>query len=160
RKTTRRILHGTTLSIRTDLKIAAKRLTIRKEPTTMRRRTTLVVVALLATGMLWSGMRPAVSQQDNEPKQTLIIGYPTQGIIIEGTGPIAVRYKGIILVKIYPVSSNLVRKYGAGPIASAELGPSQRDVRQLPLGEYEVHFSMRDASELKTYILREVILRS
>src|SRR5581483_3650184 len=58
------------------------------------------------------------------------------------------------------VGPDLVKKYGAGPIASAELAASQRDVRLLPLGEYEVHFSMRTGSELKTFILRDVILRA
>ncbi|HZP81279.1 MAG TPA: hypothetical protein VFB21_06560 [Chthonomonadaceae bacterium] len=123
----------------------------------MSKRMSLTVLLLLAFALSWSGIQRAVSQQDNERKQTLVIGYPTQGIVIEGSPR---RYTGVIYVKIYPVGPDLVKKYGAGPIASAELAASQRDVRLLPLGEYEVHFSMRTGSELKTFILRDVILRA
>jgi len=42
---------------------------------------------------------------------------------------------------------NLVKKHGSAAIATAELTPSQRDVLQLPLGEYEVHYAMRTGSE-------------
>lgn len=123
----------------------------------MSKRMSLIVLLLLAFALSWSGIQKAVSQQDNERKQTLVIGYPTQGIVIEGSPR---KYTGIIYVKVYPVSPDLVQKYGAGPIASAQLAASQRDVRQLPLGQYEVHFAMRTGGELKTFILRDVILRA
>lgn len=43
---------------------------------------------------------------------------------------------------------------------TAELSASQRTVAQLPLGEYEVRYGMRTGSELKTFIVRDVILRA
>jgi hypothetical protein len=123
----------------------------------MSKRISLVVLTLLVFALSWSGIRKAVSQQDEERKQTLLIGYPNPNIVISGSGT---RYGGIIYVKVFPVSPNLVKKHGSGPIATAELTPSQRDVLQLPLGEYEVHFAMRTGSELKTFILRDIILRA
>ncbi|MCC6442434.1 MAG: hypothetical protein IT210_03140 [Armatimonadetes bacterium] len=123
----------------------------------MTKRRSVIGLLLLALALVWNGSQKAVSQQGNEPTQTLVIGYPTQGIIINGSGT---RYTGVIYVKIYPASESLVKKYGSGPIASAELAASQRDVRQLPLGNYEVHYAMRTGGELKTFILKDVILRA
>ena len=118
----------------------------------------LLVLTLLAFALSWCGIQKAFSQQDDAPKQTLVIHYPNSGILLNGkTGAI---YRGIVYVKVYPVTPALVRRYGAGPIAAAELTASMRDVRMLPLGEYEVHFAIRNDSELKTYILRDVILRA
>ena len=123
----------------------------------MSKRISLIVLLLLAFALTWSGVQRAVSQQEEERKQTMVIGYPNPSIVISGSGT---RYGGIIYVKVYPISPNLVKRHGSGPIATAELGPSQRDILQLPLGEYEVHYAMRTGSELKTFILRDVILRA
>ena len=122
----------------------------------MSRRISLIVLTLLAFAMFWSSSRQAGSQQETERKQALIIGYPNPAIIIGGSGT---RYGGIIYVSVYPISSELRTKHGAGPIATGELTPSQRFVWQLPLGEYEVRFAMRTGSEMKTFILRDVLLR-
>jgi hypothetical protein len=116
----------------------------------------LIVLTVLIFALLWSGVQKAVSQQDEERKQALAIGYPNPSIIISGTNT---RYGGIIYVEVYPITPSLVRKHGAGPLVTAELNPSQRGVWQLPLGEYEVHYQMRTGSELKTFIVRQVILR-
>ncbi len=123
----------------------------------MSKRMSLIVLLLLAFALSWSAMRKAVSQQSTEPKQALGVIYPNSGILISGSGT---RYGGIIYVKVFPVSEELVQKYGSGPMVSVELNPSQRDGRQLPLGKYEVHFAMRTGSEMKTFILRDVILRA
>jgi hypothetical protein len=120
------------------------------------KRLSAIVLAVLATGILWTGARKAASQQENEPKQTLVIGYPNPAIVINGSGT---RYNGIIYVKVFAITPALVRKSGPGPIATAELAPSQRHISQLPLGEYEVQYAMRTGSELKTFIVRHVILR-
>ena len=117
-----------------------------------------LVAALLAVALAVSGVPKAFSQQDDAVKQTLVINYPNSGISLTGKG--GAPYRGLVYVKIYPVSPALVKQYGAGPIASAELLASGRDVRKLPLGEYEVHFAVRSGGELKTYILRDVILRA
>ena len=126
----------------------------------MTKRMQLFALALFAFGLMWVGALKAVSQQENEQKQTLVIGYPNSGIVLDSKATPPVRYRGTIYVKVYPISPNIVKKYGAGPIASAELSASMRDVRLLPLGEYEVHYSMRTNGELKTYIYRDLILRS
>ncbi|MES2463160.1 MAG: hypothetical protein V4671_21460 [Armatimonadota bacterium] len=104
----------------------------------------------------------ALAQQDDSKKQTLVIGYPTTGIVIKQAGAAtdAKKYLGIIYVKVFPVSPDLVRRYGAGPMVSAELTASARTVNQLPLGQYEVRYGMRTGSELKTFIVRDVILRA
>ena len=126
----------------------------------MSKRINALILLLLALGLTWSGVQTATSQQDDERKQTLVIGYPHSGIVLDSKSKTALPYRGLIYVKVYPVSPNLVKKYGAGPISSAELSASMRDVRMLPLGEYEVHFSLRTNGELKTYIYRDLILRA
>ncbi len=110
-----------------------------------------------SVALLGSGAQQASAQQD-AAKQTLVIRYPNSGIALSAAG--GPPYRGIVYVKIYPVSPDLVKRYGAGPVAAAELSASQRDVRLLPLGEYEVHFAVRKGVELKTFILRNVILRA
>lgn len=105
--------------------------------------------------LVWASSQQAVSQGTRDPKQTLVINYPTQGIQVDGA-----RYIGIIYVKIFPISPDLQKQFGTGPVATAELTASQRDIIQLPLGEYEVHFGQRTGSELKTFILRDVIMRA
>ena len=124
----------------------------------MSKRISVIVLALMAFALSLAGIQKATSQQDDERKQTLVIGYPNSGILIDGKG--STPYRGMLYVKIFPVSPNIVKKYGAGPIASAELAASQREVCQLPLGEYEVRYSLRNNGELKTFILRDVILRA
>lgn len=121
----------------------------------MSRAMSYLLLAITVFLLVWVSSPRASSQGAQERKQTLVIGYPTQGIQVDGA-----RYTGIIYVKIYPVSSELQKALGTGPVAAAELTASQRDVRQLPLGEYEVHFSMRTGNELRTFILRNVILRA
>lgn len=64
------------------------------------------------------------------------------------------------LARVFPADPALIKASGAGPVSSAELTPSGRDVRQLPLGRYEVQFAYRAGSELKTFVLRDVILRA
>lgn len=123
----------------------------------MSKRMSLLVVAFLAFALLWSGVRSGISQQAEERKSALIVGYPNPVIVIGGSGT---RYGGLIYVSVYPASRDLVAKLGDGPVATAELTPSQRAVWQLPLGTYEVRFGMRTGSELKTFIVRDVILRT
>jgi hypothetical protein len=122
----------------------------------MSKRMSLIALILLSFALSWAGIQRAVSQQDDERKQTLVIAYPNPFITISGT---TTKYAGLIYVKVYPISPGLVKKYGAGPVATAELSASQRDVVLLPLGEYEVHYAMRTGSELKTFILKDIILR-
>jgi hypothetical protein len=122
----------------------------------MSKRMSLVVVALLAFALCWSGLQTTVSAQE-ERKQALIVGYPNPAIIIGGSGT---RYGGIIYVSVYPASPGQGAKQGASPVATAEMTPSQRAVWQLPLGVYEVRFGMRTGSEVKTFIVRDVILRA
>lgn len=122
----------------------------------MSKRLSFVAVVTLAFAFLWSGVHTAVSQQAEERKQALAVGYPNPAILIGGSG---VPYKGIIYVSVYPASPGLAAKQGSGPVATAELYPSQRAVWQLPLGTYEVRFGMRTGSEMKTFIVRDVILR-
>jgi hypothetical protein len=123
----------------------------------MSKRMSLVTVALLALALFWSGVHSAISQSTEERKSALSVGYPNPAILIGGSGA---PYKGIIYVSVYPSVSNSVPKQGTGPVATAELTPSQRAVWQLPLGTYEVRFGMRTGSEMKTFILRDVILRT
>lgn len=57
----------------------------------MSKRISLIAIALLAFAMSWVGVQKAVSQGDDERKQTLVIGYPNPSIMI-GEGK---RYGGI-----------------------------------------------------------------
>ncbi len=120
----------------------------------------LFVFTLYAIALLWTIIPSAAAQQDDSKKQTLVIGYPNSGIVIKGTGTDATRYRGLIYVKVFPVGADLVKRYGPGPLVNAELTASGRTVNQLPLGEYEVRYGMRTGSELKTFIVRDVILRA
>jgi hypothetical protein len=118
-------------------------------------RSSLISCTLLAGALLWLGT-PRAASQLVEKKQALVIGYPTTGIVISDSEPV---YKGLVYVKVYPISPAIVAKEGAGPIVTAQLGPSQRSVSQLALGEYEVHYAIRNGSEQRTLIHRDVILR-
>lgn len=124
------------------------------------KRLHLFVLAICAIALFWANTPHAFTQQDTSKKQTLVIGYPNSGIVIKGSGTDATRYQGLIYVKVFPVSPDLIKKYGSGPAVTAELSASQRTVAQLPLGEYEVRYGMRTGSELKTFIVRDVILRA
>src|ERR1041384_7274326 len=106
----------------------------KKGTTKMTKRISLMVLTLLAFALIWSGSQKAGSQQETERKQALIIGYPNPAIIISGSGT---RYGGIIYDSVYPISPDIIKKNGAGPIATGELTPSARHVWQLPLGMYE-----------------------
>ena len=99
----------------------------------------------------------AAAQQAQGPLQTLVINYPNSGVKLTSQ---AAPYRGLVYVKIFPVSPELIKANGSGPIAAAELNASGRDVRKLPLGTYEVQFSMREGSNLKTFVVKDVILRS
>ncbi len=115
-------------------------------------RARVTLSALSATTLtLW----PCASAQT--ATQTLVINYPNSGASMGGQ---AAPYKGLVYVKVFAADPELIKKYGAGPVTSAELTPSGRDVRQLPLGRYEVQFAYRAGSELKTFVLRDVILRA
>ena len=93
----------------------------------------------------------ALAQRAPVPTQTLVINYPNPGVPSGKVG--SPMYKGLVYVSIVPAT-------GSAPVATAELSPSQRDVRVLPLGTYEVRFAVRNGSEMKTFILRDVILRA
>jgi hypothetical protein len=124
----------------------------------MSKRSSLIVLTLLAGALAGSGIPKAVSQQPAaERTQTLVIGYPNPAITISPSGT---RYNGIIYVRVTPVTPALLARSGGKPVGTAELGPSQRDLLQLPLGEYEVQFGMRTGGEMKTFIVRDVILRA
>ena len=132
------------------------------------KRLAVLVLAALAVFTLTYSLAAKVCAQDivrkEEPKQNLTLLYPNDGIVLEGKGDDVVRYKGIIYVKVYPVSARLKKELGEGPVFSNELQPGylgdgdRRPALRLPLGEYEVHFSMRDADDLRTCIKRNVIL--
>jgi hypothetical protein len=107
--------------------------------------------AMLAAGLCWSGIQRAASQQTTK-QQALIVGYPNPAIIITGSGQ---RYGGIIYVSVYAAGPSA----STAPVATSELGPSARSVWQLPLGVYEVRYGMREGGNLKTFIVRDVILR-
>lgn len=115
-----------------------------------------VLVSLL-TATLGAGPAASAQTTPQTATQTLVINYPNSGASM---GTQAAPYTGLVYVKVFPADPELVKKYGAGPVSSAELRPSARDVRQLPLGRYEVQFAYRVGSELKTFILRDVILRA
>ena len=123
----------------------------------MSKRSSLIALTLLACALCWGGVQKAASQQEPERKQTLVIGYPNPAITISPSGT---RYNGIIYVRVTPVTPALLARSGGKPVGTAELTPSQRDVLQLPVGEYEVQFGMRTGSEMKTFIVRNVILRA
>ncbi|GGR27933.1 hypothetical protein GCM10008957_44000 [Deinococcus ruber] len=115
-----------------------------------------VLLALLVTGA--AGLLHPAAAQSPALTQTLVIGYPDGGVPSGKVG--SPLYRGIVYVTVFATSPDLVRQYGTAPVVSAELGPRQRDVRTLPLGTYEVHFAVRNGSELRTFILRNVILRA
>ncbi|WP_309570352.1 hypothetical protein [Deinococcus sp.] len=123
-------------------------------------RSLLTATALLVVLPTLSRSDPqgAQAQAVSGPTQTLVIGYPNPGVPSGKAG--SPMYKGLVYVTIVPASADLVRQYGSGPIAAAELSPSGRDVRTLPLGTYEVRYAVRNGSELKTFILRDVIMRA
>ena len=120
----------------------------------MSKRISLIVLTVLAFALLWSGAQRAVSQDDAR-KQSLVINYPNPSIVVSNAGSTPVRYGGIIYVSVFQAGGDASKK----PVATAELTPSQRDIVMLPLGEYEVHFGMRTGSTVKTFILRNIILR-
>src|SRR5207244_2258941 len=105
----------------------------------MSTRLSIVGLTLLSFGLCWCGVHGAPGQQEDERKQTLIVHYPNPAIVVDTKGT---RYNGLIYVSVFPVTSDLMRKHGSKLIATAELGPSMRDVMSLPLGEYEVHYAM------------------
>lgn len=119
-------------------------------------RSRVLSVRVLPLLAALAGAPPAFAQAP-QATQTLVINYPNSGAVV---GPQTAPYKGLVYVKVFPADPDLIGKYGAGPISAAELTPSQRDVRQLPLGRYEVQFAYRVGSELKTFVLKDVILRA
>ena len=130
----------------------------------MKRIGTLVMAAF-AILILAFGLTPRVRAQDvvqNEgPRQKLTVIYPDNGVVLQGKGDDEVRYKGTIYVKIYAVSPRLKKKLGDGPVYTNELELSAWHTYytpELPLGEYEVHFSMRDGDNFRTCIVRNVLL--
>ncbi|THF86575.1 hypothetical protein E7T09_10745 [Deinococcus sp. KSM4-11] len=126
----------------------------------LRLRSLLTATALFVLLPTLTGRAPqdAQAQAVSGPTQTLVINYPNSGVLSGKVG--SPMYRGLVYVTIVPASADLVRQYGSGPVAATELGPSQRDVRTLPLGTYEVRYAVRNGSELRTFILRDVILRA
>ncbi|GHF44412.1 hypothetical protein HNQ07_001855 [Deinococcus metalli] len=114
-------------------------------------RPAVVALALLVTASLGGPPHGASAQGADAPTQTLVINYPNPGVPSGAAG--SALYKGLVYVTIVPAGAS-------APVATSQLSPSQRDVRALPLGTYEVRFAVRSGSELKTFILRDVILRS
>ena len=106
--------------------------------------------------------------QDEGPKQRLTLVYPREGIVLSGSGDDAVKYTGLTYVKVFPISPRLKKKYGDDPIFSDELhckhgensGGDDYRSPSLPLGIYEIQFSMREGNNMKTCIKRPVILSS
>ena len=94
------------------------------------------------------------------PKQNLSISYSDEGIVLEGKGDDAVIYKGLIYIQIYPVSPRLRKKFGDVPMFSAERMPRTGfgTGGSFPLGEYEVHFSIREGDMMRTCIKRGILL--
>ena len=134
---------------------------------------TLAVFALaLSLGTKAAGQEtpPDTIQVLNDyqgPKQSLNIYDPEGGIVLEGKGDDAVKYTGLIYVKVFPVSPRLIKKFGAGPFFEAETYPSGVIYNgnragtiggQFPLGEYEVDFSMRDGDTMRICIKRGILL--
>ena len=143
-----------------------------QEVRTMKRIGALALAALAVFVMALSIVPKARAQdaaqdisQDPGPKQPIRIHYGA-GVILEGKGDDAVKYKGLIYLKIFPVSARLIKKYGAGPAYSNEIHPTSGGMGvsdevaspSLPLGKYEVHFSMREGDTIRTCIKRDVLL--
>ena len=79
----------------------------------MLQRLSLTVLGFLGCALLWQATPKAASQLV-EKKQTLVIGYPTTGIVISDQVPV---YKGIIYVKVYPANAGLGGSSGAPVVA-------------------------------------------
>lgn len=73
------------------------------------KRLHLFVLTFCAIALFWAYTPHAFTQQDTSKKQTLVIGYPNSGIVIKGSGTDATRYQGLIYVKVFPVSPDLIK---------------------------------------------------
>lgn len=132
------------------------------------KRITIPIVAALAVFVLTLNFALRAAAQDvaqelsqyQGAKQVLSIPYPEGGIVLEGKGDDAVKYKGLIYVDIYPVSARLKKKFGDGPVLRKEIYPTGGVRAELPVGEYEVHFSMREGDTMRTCIKRGILLTS
>ncbi len=86
-------------------------------------------------------------------QQSPVIPYPNPQIQVKTSGG-NLMYRGLIYVSVFRDGET------QNPVATAELGPSARDVIPLDPGRYEVRYAMREGSKLKTFIMRDVIIRS
>ena len=119
----------------------------------MKRIATLVLAAL-AVFTLASG----VLAQSEEKTGTLQIDNPGS-FILSGKGDDAVRYNGPVHVQVFAASPQLKKKAGDDPVVSEDVMQGQGYARNftLPVGKYEVDFSMRDGVEMKTTVKTAVI---
>src|SRR6267143_174325 len=110
--------------------------------------------AIMAIVVIASVLPKLATAQAKEHKQTLRIYYPG-GLVLSGKAETAIKYAGPVRVEVFPMDS----KSGAEPLLLEEIRPLGNDYQyQLPLGRYEVHFSMREADELRTTI-KPIVLR-
>ena len=130
---------------------------------------TALAVFVMASSLVPRATAQDVAQELNQyqgPVQVLSIPYPQDGVILSGQGDDAIKYKGLIYVEIYPVSVRLKKKFGDGPVLRKEIYPNGTINAptgfsvNLPIGEYEVHFSMREGDAMRTCIKRGVLLTS
>jgi hypothetical protein len=126
----------------------------------MFQKTSATIIATLAVASLFASLAPTATAQTEERTQTLYVTYPGTGVILSGKGKDAVTYRGTVHVEVFPISSKLKAKQEEGPVAIEDITSvgSRLDLK-LPVGQYEVHFSMREGDELRTTI-KPVILRA
>lgn len=109
------------------------------------------VLAALAVFTLASG----VLAQSEEKTGTLRVDSPAS-FILSGKGDDAVRYDGTVHVQVFAASPELKKKAGNDPVGSEDVGRGLKEFT-LPVGRYEVNFSIRDGVEMKTTIKTVVI---
>lgn len=117
------------------------------------KRIALLVLAALAVLTLASG----VLAQSEDQKGTLRVGNPTP-YTLDGKSDVAAHsYNGPVHVQVYAASPQLKKKAGDDPVVSEDVVQGYTRDFPLPIGRYEVDFSIRDGMEMKTTIKTVII---
>ena len=116
------------------------------------KRIALLVMAALAVFTLASG----VFAQSEDQKGTIWVGNPTP-YTLDGKGGVAVQYNGPVHVQVYAASPQLKKRAGDDPVVSEDLATAGNKHFTLPVGKYEVDFSIRDGLDMKTTIKTVVV---
>lgn len=116
------------------------------------KRLSVLVLAVLAVFTLAS----SAFAQSEEHKGTLRVFNPNP-LILSGKGDDAVRYEGPVHVQVFPASLELRKKAGDDLVGSEDVAQGGAKDFTLPVGRYEVDFSIRDGVEMKTTIKTVVI---